>query len=176
MFTKRISTLLVASLAALSLQAYADPEGPMMGGGYGPGMMGGGYGHGMMGGFGMGMMGGGCGGMGPMSRLDLNKEQRQKITAIYTDLRKQNWARMGQMMDAMEKMDELTDAARPNPKAVGKAFADISDIKRQMIEAAVEANNKARGVLTDEQRKELRQMRRGDQWGQGYRGHMMMDR
>lgn len=164
----------------------------MRGGGYGPGMMGGGYGMGMMGGYGPGMMGGGYGmgmmggyghgmmggyGMGPMYGLDLSKEQRDKINAIHDDLRKQNWQRMGKMMDAMARMRELYQSDTPDPKAVGKAFAEISDIKRQMLEARVAAHNELNKVLTDDQRQQLRQMWHGGPArmpAQG--GHMMMNR
>jgi hypothetical protein len=53
----------VIAVFAFASPVKAQPYGPGMGGGYGPGygMMGGGYGPGMMGGYGPGMMGGGYG-------------------------------------------------------------------------------------------------------------------
>jgi Spy/CpxP family protein refolding chaperone len=205
MTSKRIFPLFTALLTVVSLQAIPQLSaahdgmmgrggyGPgMMGGGYGPGMMGGGYGMGMMGGgYSMGMMGGGYGmgmmggygrgmmggyGMGPMHGLELSKQQRDKINAIHDDLRKQNWQRMGKMMDAMSRMRALYQSDTPDPKAIGKAFAEISDIKRQMLEARVAAHNKLNQVFTAEQRKELRERWRGRYGRMGPQGGPMMHR
>lgn len=152
--------------------------GPGMGmmGGYGPGagmglgMMGGygpGAGMGMMGGYGpgagmgMGMMGGYGMGMGPMHMLDLSKEQRRKMNAISSELRKQHWQDMGKMMEQMDRLTELYDEDRPDPKAIGKAQADIDAIRRKMLESGVAARNRINDLLTDEQRQELQQWRHG---------------
>lgn len=157
-------------------------------GGYGPGMgMMGGYGYGygpgmgmgMMGGpgMGMGMMGGFGPGMGPVHMLDLSKEQRSKINAISSELRRKQWQDMGQMMDQMDRLNALYDEDRPDPKAVGKVQAEIDAIRRKMVEASVAARNRMNDVLSEEQRQQLQQWRRGGPaggWQQ--RRQRMMDR
>ena len=123
---------------------------------------------------GRGMMGGGYG-MGPMSMLDLSKEQRQQISGIHSGLRKKNWERMGKMMDLMDRMQELSLADTPDPKAMGKVYGEMNDLRRQMMEEGVKAHNAVQAVLTKEQREQLQQMRRGGHGGQrGYGGHMGM--
>jgi Spy/CpxP family protein refolding chaperone len=146
----------------------------MMGPGHGMGMMGPGYGPGMMDGCGpgSGMMGGmGMMGMGPMHMLDLSTEQRRQHHAINTALHRENWTRMGKVMELSQQLNELYLAEPPDPKAIGKVHAEISDIQRQMIEARVAAQNKLNALLTDKQRKDLRALCRPDP--QSMHGRMM---
>jgi Spy/CpxP family protein refolding chaperone len=150
--------------------------GGMMGHG-GMGMMGGGMmGHGGMGMMGGGMMGGGMmgpGGMGMMG-MDLNPEQQTEMRRIQRELRRQNWERMGQLMEAKEDLHELMASESPDPAAVGQAHARIAELKRPLIEARVRAMNEMRGLLTDEQRERMRSGPRGmgGGMGPGMRGGM----
>lgn len=166
----------------------AGGYGPGYGYGYGmgPGMMGGPgmmHGPGMMGGYGMmhgpGMMGGegmmygpGTMGMGPVWMLDLTDEQRAKISKLQNDLRKKQWATMGQIMDEREKLFELYSADSPDAKKVGAVYGKIFDLRRQMIEAAIDTQNRTQALLTKEQRAQLGQWRHG--WGAGPGGPGMM--
>ena len=161
----------------------------MMGGyGMGPGMMGGhGMGPGMMGGHGMGpgMMGGhGIMGGGLMYGLELDSKQRKEILRIRSELRKHNWDLQGQILDQEDKLFELYADEMPDPKQVGSVYGKIFDLRRQMIEAAIEAQNRQRAILTDEQRQQLRNgdVRNSDEhprrsrsggMGPGYGRHMM---
>jgi len=145
-------------------------------GGMGPGMMGGyGHGHGMgpgmMGGYGggYGMMGGY--GIGPFAMLNLSDEQRGKINKIHDAERKQHWAIMGKMMDAESAQRDLLAQSAPDPKKVGAAYAEMSNLRQQMLEAHVQANNDMQKILTKEQREQLEQWHRGGMWG-GRRGMM----
>jgi Spy/CpxP family protein refolding chaperone len=158
--------------------------GPGYGYGYGmgPGMMGGYgmmHGPGMMGGYGMygpGMTGGGYGmgprmmGVGAVWMLNLTDEQRAKISKLQDELRKKQWATMGQIMDERQKLFELYSAENPDPKKVGAVYGKIFDLRRQMIEAAIDTQNRAQAVLTQEQRAQLEQWRHG--WGPGGPGMM----
>jgi Spy/CpxP family protein refolding chaperone len=152
---------------------YGTMHGPGMMGGYGmygPGMMGGGYGMGpgMMGGY--GMYGPGMMGMGPVWMLNLTDEQRAKISKLQEQLRKKQWTTMGQIMDERQKLYELYSAENPDPKKVGAVYGKIFDLRRQMIEAAIDTQNRAQAVLTQEQRAQLEQWRHG--WGPGGPGVM----
>jgi len=143
----------------------------MMGGqGMGPGMTGGqGMGPGMMGGQGMGsgMMGGQGMGPGPMYGLDLNGDQRKQIAGIRSGLRKQHWGLHGQMMDARDELFELYADETPDPKKIGAVYGKIFDLRRQMIESAIDARNRQRAMLTAEQREQLRENAHGQEGGYG---------
>jgi Spy/CpxP family protein refolding chaperone len=129
---------------------------PMMGG---MDMMGSGS---MMGG--MGMMGSSpmMGGMGMMGSspmiggMDLSSEQQTQVQRVHRDLRRQNWENMGRLMEAQEDLQELLAADSPDASAIGEAYARIAELKRPMIEARVKAMNEVRGLLTDEQREQMR--------------------
>lgn len=156
---------------------YGPGYGPGMMGRYGPGMMGGygpgygqgygpGYGPGMMGGYGRGgMMGGyGGGGMmgngGPLHLLDLNEQQLAKINQIQDETRRKNWSVMGKLQDEQAHMRDLFSADKRDPAAIGKQAMKIAELRRQLLEASVEAHNRIEALLTKEQKDQLRSYRR----------------
>jgi Spy/CpxP family protein refolding chaperone len=162
-----------ASVPVAAAQAPEDDYGPgMMGSGMmGPGMMGGYYGmpHGM-GMMGSGMMGPGTGmmGMGPgmgmqgaFYALDLNDDQRKKLTQIQDGLRKQHWELMGKVQDEYAKLRDLYAADTRDPAAIGAQAQRIFDLRRQMLESSVEAGNRMEALLTAEQKAQLRKDVRG---------------
>jgi Spy/CpxP family protein refolding chaperone len=162
----------VFSLPTLSHQDSMSMKGSggsmgMMGGGR-MGMMGGGDHMGMMG----NMMGGG-GHMGMMNkykRLRLSDEQKQQMSDIKYNLRKEHWAIMGQMIDQHAALQKAYAGERPDPAAVGAVYGKIFDLKRQMIEARLKSKNSAKDVLSEEQRARMKKMkhkRRGMKQGQG---------
>jgi Spy/CpxP family protein refolding chaperone len=174
--------LLASTITALALvaatgvataedQKPVDASGPgMMGGGYGMGPgMGMGMGSGMMGSgmmgpdMGMGMMGHGMmGGYGAFQALDLNDDQQKKITQIQDALRKQHWELMGKMQDEYVKLRDLNAADTREPSAIGQQMQRVFDLRRQMIESGVDAENRMEAVLTAEQKAQLRKgMRSG---------------
>jgi len=128
--------------------------GPGMGGwGMGPGMGGWGMGPGM-GGWGMGTGLGGYG-LGGIGLLDLSPAQRTKINAIADDLRKRQWALLGEIQDDEAKLRDLSSQPEPDPKSVGSVYVHMSKLRQQMIEARAGAIDQARAVLTPEQRSTL---------------------
>lgn len=131
--------------------------------GIGSGMGMGGPGHeGCMEHEGKGMMGGhGGGGMallGPLQQLDLNADQKTRVNRIELDLRKQLWSLKGKTLDAQAQLSELYAADRPDPKKIGAVYDQIFDVRRQMIEAKIDAMNRARDVLNKEQLAKLKQL------------------
>lgn len=165
--------VLAASLFGfMANHSVADPQsgwqnsmGPGMMGGYGPGY---GMGPGMMGGYGPGYgMGSGMMGWGNFRELDLSKDQAAKITQIRHEMRTKQWAVMGEMMDAQDKLQELYDADNQDAAAINKQYKVIEDLRLQMVDNAVEAHNRIISILTKEQRQKTRN------WsGSGY-GSMM---
>jgi Spy/CpxP family protein refolding chaperone len=138
------------------------PGAGMMGGmGMGSGAMGPGMGMGTGGGMGMGpgMMGGM--GAGPFAMLNLSPEQRTKVNAIQDSVRKQHWGLQGKINDEEARLRDLYLVEQPDPKRVGQAYDTIFDLRRQMIEAQVQAQNDMRNVLTAEQRNQIRQFSGG---------------
>lgn len=137
--------------------------GMMMGPGMGQGMMG--MGQGMTGpgmGMGPGMMGPGMmGGYGPGATLNLSGPQQKQITQIQDELRKKHWDLMGKMNTEQAKLRDLYYAAPRDPKAIGQQQQRLYDLRRQMVESSVEAQNRMEAVLTPEQKEQ----RRG--YGQG---------
>jgi Spy/CpxP family protein refolding chaperone len=132
---------------------------PMMGMGRGGMMMG-------MGGC-MGMMGG----RGP-AMMDLSDKQRDQIRDLQRNRRKSNWDLMEKMMDQRDRIADLYSAETLDAKQIGKAYGELFATKRQMIESCIETENRIRGILTDEQRKDYRRMHRG--MGPGMMGGMGM--
>ena len=128
--------------------------GPGMGMGQGMGMMGPGMGMGQ----GMGMMGPGMGyGMGMM---DLTDKQRSKFRAMQREQRKSQWALRDKMMDEMDKLHDLYANETLDATAIGKVYARIFDLKQKMIEQQIKHHNSAQAMLTDKQRKEMREFRK----------------
>jgi Spy/CpxP family protein refolding chaperone len=112
---------------------------------------------GMMGGHGSGMMMG----RNPMHMimsLDLNDTQRSKITKISDELNHNNWTTKGLIMDESAKLRDLYAADKRDPSAIGKEYQKIFDLKRQMIEATITAQNRIEELLTPEQRAQLKNM------------------
>lgn len=110
--------------------------------------------------------------------LDLDPTQRTKIRALQRELRKSRWQSMGKMMDEKDKLTDLYSAGNRDKAAIGEVYSRIFDLKRQMIEANIEAGNKARAILTEQQRKELddaeaRMSIRSHMGDMGMGGHMM---
>lgn len=126
------------------------------------GMGGQGQGCPMMGGMdmmGSGSMMGGMGMMGSspmMGGMGLSSEQQTQVQRVHRDLRRQNWENMGRLMEAQEDLQELLAADSPDASAIGEAYARIAELKRPMIEARIKAMNEVRGLLTDEQREQMR--------------------
>lgn len=164
-----MTTLLLgtfASVAAADDQNWQGGPG-MMGGGYGPGygmgpgMMGGygsgyGMGPGMMGGYGYGMGHGMMGYWGEYRDLNLSADQRSKILKLRKEMRTKQWALMGQMMDAQDKLQDLYDDDKQDAAAINKQYKVIEDMRRQMVDNAVDVHNQIIAILTKEQREKFR--------------------
>lgn len=143
----------------------------MMGG---QGMMGGMgmmNGQGMMGGMGMMNGHGMMGGMGPMMMLDLDDSQRDAIRQMQRDMQKQNWERMGEMMELRNQLQDVMQADKPDPSAAGKIYDKMSKLRQEMFQARLQARNKMMDQLTSEQREKLREYRGRYRQGPG----MMME-
>jgi Spy/CpxP family protein refolding chaperone len=129
--------------------------GGTMGGGMGPGMMGGGMGSGMMGGRGTMMDPGG--GMGTLARLGLSDSQRGQVFKIQDELRRKNWDLLGKTQDEQAKLrDAYLASGKRDRAAIVAAYKRIGELRVQRIENSLDAAEKIEGVLTPEQRDQLK--------------------
>jgi Spy/CpxP family protein refolding chaperone len=125
--------------------------------GYGHGMMG--YGGGMMGGFGHGSMMMESPRLHWVMSLSLSDDQRAKINKLSDALRHRNWATMGQIQDESDKLRDLYEADKRDPKAIDSEYQKVFDLKRQMIRAMLETQNQVEDLLTPEQLAQLKELR-----------------
>ena len=171
---KQLTTAVAGlALAIGSTQLLADPPqncNPGMMGGYRAGAMGGygpayGMGPGMMGGYGpgYGMNPGMMPGYGPSyfmrpgmmwgygPGLNLSDDQQNKITKIQDELRRKQWDLMGKIQDEFARRAEAPDDA-----TASSADDRIGELQQQMISNATAARKQIDGVLSKEQRQQLR--------------------
>lgn len=134
----------VAASLVVAGAAFAQPYGP----GYGPGP-----GYGM----GPGMMGG----YGGLHGLDLSAEQRTKISEIQRELFGKHWELMGKLHQQGGPMDEAFASGKFDEKAARKAYDAMSEARKQMFEASLQAHKRIDTLLTPEQRDQLRSGGRG---------------
>ena len=130
--------------------------------GMGPGMMGGyggnyGMGPGMMGGYGGYHMGGY--GLGPIYRLNLTDDQRKQVDGIQDGLRKKNWDLMGKMQDEASKLSGIGADKRDRP-AILAANKRMFELRQQMLENRLDAQDKIEGLLTPQQKEQLQKFAR----------------
>lgn len=141
---------------------YDADSSRMYGYGMGMGMMDGsgmgmGMGMGMMDGSGMGM---GHMGMGPsLWQLDLSDKQREQAWQIMREMRDKQWDLMKKAQDSGVDMNKLYSNPTPEPDKIGKAYSNMADLQRQMLENHVEAQNRIYQLLNEEQRKQLQEKR-----------------
>jgi Spy/CpxP family protein refolding chaperone len=124
--------------------------GGMMGG-YGPG--GGGYGPGY--GMGPGMMGGGMG-YGMLYALNLSQDQWKKANAIHEDLAKKQWELAGKTREEAFKLRNLLSAEKRDRGAITSQYKKLQELRLQSFQARLDVRDKIDGLLTNEQRGQLR--------------------
>jgi Spy/CpxP family protein refolding chaperone len=96
-----------------------------------------------------------------VSRLDLGADQRAKITALQDELRRDNWRRLGDIMEQRARLRDLAYAAPEDTTQLRSIHERIASLRQQMAEARLDAHQRQLNLLTDAQREQLRQLRRG---------------
>ena len=94
-----------------------------------------------------------------LNALTLSEEQHSKISQLSDQLKHDNWAKQGLINDETAKLRDLYEADKRDPAAIGKEYQKIFDLKRQMIETYLDAQNHIEEVLTPEQRATLKDLR-----------------
>lgn len=85
----------------------------------------------------------------------LPPELAKRRTALKRATRQENHELLGELMTAQDAVEDIMSMERPDPEAVGKAYAQIFDIQRRMIELRVRTKN-ALLTIWDEARVELK--------------------
>ncbi|MBI3041767.1 MAG: Spy/CpxP family protein refolding chaperone [Betaproteobacteria bacterium] len=142
---------------------YGSGPGGGYGPGYGmgPGMMGGMMGPGMMGGYGSGfgmgpgMMGGGMG-YGMLYQLNLSPDQWSKVNTIHEDLAKKQWDLAGKTREEAYKLRNLMAAEKRDRSAITNQYKKLQELRLQSFQARLETQEKIDGVLTKEQKGQIR--------------------
>lgn len=137
-------TLITAALLSAFIAMPVSAQG-MMGGG----MMGGG----MMGGHGAGMAGD-CG-SGGYAALKLTSEQRAKLDDIQRGLSRKQQELMSRMHEQDFHMHDLFALGSVDENKARKSFDAMTEARKQMFEASLEAGKRMNAVLTPEQREQL---------------------
>ncbi len=91
--------------------------------------------------------------------LDLSDEQRAQVEEIHHELERTLWQLEGPLIDERARLRKLYAASEWDAQAIGKAYAAMFDLRRQRIEATIDAYNRARASLSEEQREQLRERR-----------------
>jgi hypothetical protein len=162
---KRIAISLVAAMGiAMASQAALAHGNADNKTGMGAGMMGQQQGHGMMNGMnpemmnsmGQGMMNGmnsgmmsgmGQGMMGGNNIADIDDESRAKINTEMDSLRLKSWEITGLALKEAPVLRDALSEELPDPAAVGAIYADLFDLKQQLIEAQLSTRNAIKGIV-----------------------------
>ena len=114
-------------------------------------------GGGMMGGMGRGgMFGVPLGVTGPLSHLNLSADQKKSILKVQDDLRRKQYEIRGKMMDDQVKLRDLHLADKRDRSAIVAQYRKLGELRGQIVEASLDAQDKIEAVLTKEQKDLLR--------------------
>ena len=99
--------------------------------------------------------------------LKLNEEQQKQLKDLATKAQEQGMELMKRLGEGAQELQKLMATATPDAKTIGDAYAKMSDIQRQIIEAGITNYNKEVAVFTEEQRTMWDAMRKQMQQGLG---------
>jgi len=97
--------------------------------------------------------------------LYLNDRQRKEVRAITRELRAKVWALEDKMEDVSDELFQLYGGKHRDPKAIGKVYSKIFDLRRQKIELQIEAGNRIEALLNAEQKKNMHKYMPKPRWG-----------
>jgi Spy/CpxP family protein refolding chaperone len=94
-------------------------------------------------------------------RLKLQADQRAKIIEIQDELRRENWRRLGDILEQRARLRDLAYADPENTTQLRSIHERITGLRQEMAEARLDARERQLALLTDAQQENLRQLRRG---------------
>jgi len=106
------------------------------------------------------MMGGMMGpGYGVLGQLNLTPEQWDTVNAIYQQLAKKQWELTGKIREDAFKLRELMTSEKRDRTAINNQYKKLQEVRQQRFQAQIDAQDKIDGVLTGEQKEQLRRFR-----------------
>ncbi len=99
--------------------------------------------------------------------LDLSDQQNDRIETILEQARDVQWDLSRRVRDEQWQLMKLVSADSPDPAQVGKQYAGVSELSRQILENSIDARRRIDALLTQEQRDDLRSRRQARimNWG-----------
>jgi Spy/CpxP family protein refolding chaperone len=92
---------------------------------------------------------------GALAGLKLTVEQRNKLTEIERDLKRKQWPLMGSIRELRWKQQDALKAAEVDVEALRRNYDEMSALRKQMFDLALEGRKRVEGVLTREQRAQV---------------------
>ena len=101
----------------------------------------------------------GRGGYGsPLAALNLTDEQQDKLFALQEDHRRKNSDTMSKMRSETFKLRRMYNAESVDSKSLLEQQKKVDDLRRQVLASRLEMRKQMEGMLTPEQRKQMRQL------------------
>jgi Spy/CpxP family protein refolding chaperone len=96
-------------------------------------------------------------GMNPaaLAGLKLTVDQRNKLTEIERDLKRKQWPLMGSIRELRWKQQDALKATEIDAEALRRNYDEMSALRKQMFDLALEGRKRVEGVLTREQRAQV---------------------
>jgi len=108
-------------------------------------------------------------------QLQLTDDQVTQIREIRRQQAESLRPQREQVRTAARSLKDMTDAANPDPAAVGKQFLALKGLRSQLRDAQKDWNQKAMAVLTPDQQAKLKEMRANRQGARRFRGGRAFD-
>jgi Spy/CpxP family protein refolding chaperone len=96
-------------------------------------------------------------GMNPaaLASLKLTPDQRSKVNEIERDLKRKQWKLIGSIRELRWKQQDAFRAAELDVDAVRRTYEEISALRKEMFDLAVDGRKRVESILTKEQRVEV---------------------
>ena len=86
-----------------------------------------------------------------LAGLKLTADQRNKVTEIERDLKRKQWKLIGSIRELRWKQQDAFKAPEVNVEAVRRNYEEMSALRKQMFDVALDARKRIESVLTREQ-------------------------
>jgi Spy/CpxP family protein refolding chaperone len=90
-----------------------------------------------------------------LAGLKLTGDQRNKVTEIERDLKRRQWNLIGSIRELRWKQQDAFRAAELDVDAVRRTYEEISALRKEMFDLAVDGRKRVESILTKEQRVEV---------------------
>jgi Spy/CpxP family protein refolding chaperone len=89
-------------------------------------------------------------------QLNLSSDQWSKVHAIHEDVAKKQWELAGKMREEAYKLRNLMASEKRDRSAITGEYKKLQELRLQSFQARIDTQEKIDGVLTKEQKEQLR--------------------